>query len=255
MAVIVGIDGTGSAFIPGEGRDREYDVSFANSFVRRICNNAGTRARYFRGPVALGGGLPEAIDGGFQFIMQRRGYRRPSTASAFLADGFGLSRPGSIASAAAAGGEEILLTGYSRGAAGAIALAKRLKDVSVPVRALLLFDCVDRHLAIDADVIPNNVGYVMHVIRDPQSGSRESFDNDGMRYTPPTVFPNAYSFMCTHGGMGGCPWIPPPGVATTTLIDEGGTDGITTISYAQDALVSQQVWGHVQPFMREHGFI
>lgn len=255
MAVIVGIDGTGSAVIPGAARDREYDISFANSFVRRICNAAGTRARYFRGPVALGGGLPEAIEGGFQFIMQRRGYRPPSTPSAFLADGFGFARPGSMASAAAAGGEDILLTGYSRGAAGVVALAKRLKDANVPVRALLLFDCVDRHLAIDADVIPNNVGHVMHVIRDSRSSSRESFDNDGLRYTPPTVFPKAYSFMCTHGGMGGCPWIPPRGVPDTALIDEGGVDGITTITYQQDARVSQQIWGYIQPFMREHGFI
>ncbi|MDI1242137.1 MAG: hypothetical protein PSX80_09485, partial [bacterium] len=250
MAVVVGIDGTGSAFIPGSGRDREYDISFANSFVRRICNTAGSRGRYFRGPVALGGGLPEAIDGGFQFIMQRRGYRTPASPSAFLADGLGLSRTGSMASAAAAGGEDIVLTGYSRGAAGVVALAKRLKDVNVPVRALLLFDCVDRHVAIDADVIPNNVGNVMHVIRDPRSGSRESFDNDGMRFTAPTVFPAAYSFMCTHGGMGGCPWTAPVGTTTTSFIDEGGVDGLTTITYLQDAQVSQQVWAHVQPFLR-----
>ncbi len=255
MAVVVGIDGTGSAFTPGSGRDREYDVSFANSFVRQICNAAGSRARYFRGPVALGGGLVEAIDGGFQFIMQRRGYRAPASPSAFLADGLGLRRPGSMTSAAAAGGEDIVLTGYSRGAAGVVALAKRLKDVNVPVRALMLFDCVDRHVAIDADVIPNNVGHVMHVIRDSRSGSRESFDNDGMRFTPPTVFPAAYSFMCTHGGMGGCPWTVPEGTAATSFIDEGGVDGLTNITYLQDAQVSLQVWAHVQPFLRTHGFI
>ena len=255
MAVVVGIDGTGSAFVPGAGRDAEYDTSFANSFVRRICNSAGTRGRYFRGPVALGGGLSEAINGGFQFIMQRRGYRAPSSPSAFLADGLGLPRVGSMSSAAATRGEDIVLTGYSRGAAGVVSLAKRLKDVNVPVRALMLFDCVDRHVAIDADVIPNNVGHVMHVIRNSSSGSRESFDNDGMRFSPPTVFPAAYSFMCTHGGMGGCPWTVPAGIAPSSFIDEGGVDGLTNITYLQDAQVSQQVWSHVQPFLREHGFI
>jgi len=110
-------------------------------------------------------------------------------------------------------------------------------------------------LAIDADVIPNNVGHVMHVIRDPRSGSRESFDNDGMRFSAPTVFPAAYSFMCTHGGMGGCPWDVPAGTAPTSFIDEGGVDGLTNITYLQDAQVSQQVWAHVQPFLRTHGFI
>lgn len=228
MAIVVGIDGTGSAFMPGSGRDREYDASFANSFVSRICRNGGVNKRYFRGPVALGGGLVEAIAGGVEFIKSR------------LAGGVD---------------EPILLTGYSRGAAGAIAVAARLKRDGIDVEALLLFDCVDRHLAIDADVIPNNVGYVHHVIRDPKSSSRESFGNDGMRYLAPTVFPAAYAFMCTHGGMGGCPWTPKPGQKMSDLIDEGGIDGMTKITFAQDELISQDVWNQSTGFMRNHGFI
>lgn len=228
MAIVVGIDGTGSAFIPGSGRDREYDVAFANSFVARICRNGGPNKAYFRGPVALGGGLPEAIAGGIQFIRSRRAARVM---------------------------DPILLTGYSRGAAGVVAMAARLQREGIGVRALLLFDCVDRHLAIDAEVIPNNVEHVYHVIRDPNSGSRESFGNDGLRYRPPTVFPEAYAFMCTHGGMGGCPWTPAAGQRQTDFINEGGTDGSTRITFAQDAAVSQQVWNHCQSFMRTHGFI
>ena len=228
MAIVVGIDGTGSAFLPGSGRDREYDVSFANSFISRICRNSGPNKAYFRGPVALGGGLLEAINGGLQFIRNRRAARVM---------------------------EPIVLTGYSRGAAGVVSLAARLQRERIDVRAIMLFDCVDRHLAIDADVIPNNVGFVYHVIRDARSGSRESFGNDGMRYNRPTVFPNAYSFMCTHGGMGGCPWTPEPGQRMSDLIDEGGTDGMTNITFANDAAVSQQVWAHCEPFMRTHGFI
>ncbi len=228
MAIVVGIDGTGSAFLPGSGRDREYDIAFANSFVSRICRNGGPNKAYFRGPVALGGGLPEAISGGLQFIRSRR---------------------------AAGVREPIVLTGYSRGAAGVVSMAARLQRERIDVRALLLFDCVDRHLAIDAEVIPNNVGFVQHVIRDPRSGSRESFGNDGMRYQAPTVFPAAYTFMCTHGGMGGCPWTPGPGQRLTDRIDEGGTDGMTNITFAQDAQVSTQVWNYCLPFMRTHGFI
>ena len=146
-----------------------------------------------------------------------------------------------------------MLTGYSRGAAGVVSLAKKLKNDGIYVRAMLLFDCVDRHLFIDAAVIPNNVGYVMHVIRDPRSGSRESFSNDGMLYNPPTVYPNAYTFMCTHGGMGGTPW-DATGHSPSEIIDEGGIDGKTNITYGDDAKVSEQIWDFVQPFIQTHGF-
>jgi hypothetical protein len=227
MPIIVGIDGTGSAFTPGEQRDRDYDVAFKDSFVSRICKPESANKKYFRGPVALGGGLVSAINEGFNFItMRRRGLPN----------------------------EPILLTGYSRGAAGVVSLAKKLQNAGINVQAMLLFDCVDRHLFIDAEVIPNNVGFVHHVIRDPRSGSRESFSNDGLRYTPPTVYPAAYTFMCTHGGMGGCPW-DATGHSPTELINEGGVDGTTNITYADDALVSAEVWAFCQPFMRTHGFI
>ncbi len=228
MAIVVGIDGTGSAFVPGSGRDREYDTTFANSFVSRLCRNGGPNKMYFRGPVALGGGLVEAISGGLQFIKARRAARVV---------------------------EPVLLTGYSRGAAGVVSLAARLQRERIDVRAILLFDCVDRHLVVDADEIPNNVGFVYHVIRDPRSGSRESFGNDGMNYRPPTVYPNAFSFMCTHGGMGGQPWTPGPGQSMSDIINEGGTDGRTNITFANDAIVSTQVWSHCQNFMSTHGFI
>ena len=228
MAIIVGIDGTGSAVTPGAERDKQYDIDFKDSFVRKICLTGKPNSAYFRGPVALGGGMMAAINGGYNFIKQklRAGINEP-----------------------------ILLTGYSRGAAGVVSLAAKLQDDRINVRALLLFDCVDRHMFIDAEVIPNNVGYVHHVIRDPLSGSRESFSNDAMAYRPPTVYPAAYKFMCTHGGMGGCPWTVPSGVSDTTFIDEGGVDGLTNITYKQDAFVSKQVWQFCQPFMTKHGYI
>ena len=226
MPHLVGIDGTGSAVTPGASRDREYDIAFANSFVSRLCKPVTRNKRYFRGPVALGGGLVDAITDGFNFLRERH-RQSPS--------------------------EPVLLTGYSRGAAGVVSLAGRLQREGINVRAMLLFDCVDRHMFIDAEVIPNNVGYVMHVIRDPRSGSRESFSNDGLRYRPPTIYPNAYTFMCTHGGMGGTPW-DATGHSATDIINEGGVDGATNITYGDDARVSEQVWTFVQPFIRTHGF-
>ena len=228
MAIVVGIEGTGGGTIPGRSRNARYDVDFANSFVKRI-TASGPHKQYHRGPVTLGGGLMDAIAGGVRFIEQKR------------RDGIQ---------------DHICLTGYSRGAAGAVVIAKRLKKKGIPVEALLLFDCVDRHLFIDADVIPDNVRNVMHVVRDPRSKSSVSFSNDGLRYHPAsTNYPAAYKFLCTHGGMGGTPWKMPAGKRPTDLIDEGFPDGMTTISYANDALVSAQVWNFVQPFIRQYGFM
>lgn len=228
MAIVVGIDGTGDAIVPGADRDIAYDITFANSFVRKLCGMGGVNKRYFRGPVALGGGLVSAIEGGVRFIEGRRRA--------------GVTDP-------------VVLTGYSRGAAGVVSMAKQLQRLRINVQALMLFDCVDRHLFLDADEIPNNVGFVQHVIRDPRSGSRESFDNDAMLFRPPTVYPAAYAFMCTHGGMGGLPWTPGPGQSMSDLVDEGGVDGATNITFANDALVSKQVWAYCQPFLNTHGFI
>jgi len=239
MAIVVGIDGTGSAFLPGSGRDKEYDVAFANSFVRQICNKTQGKKQYFRGPVALGGGLVDAINQGCSFIKSK--YQQSP--------------------------EPVLLTGYSRGAAGSVALAKKLKGVGIPVQAIMLFDCVDRHVVIDAEIIPDTVGNVLHVIRDPAASSRESFGNDGLSYhkgkTNYGIGPGdngtAYKFMCTHGGMGGCPWKPEPGQSPNDFINEGfgagWYDGATKITFAQDQTVSAQVWAFCVPFLQRHGFI
>ena len=228
MAVLVGIDGTGSAFLPGEERDRRYDAAFANSFVRRLVNARNLNHRYFRGPVALGGGLVAAINEAFTFVMSSR-QRMASP-------------------------ESVLLTGYSRGAAGVVCLAGKLKRAGVNVQAMLLFDCVDRHLFVDAEVVPNNVAHVMHVIRDPAGRSRRSFGNEGLKFSPPTVYPPPKKFMCTHGGMGGTPWALPKGSSPANFIKESFPDGETRVTYADDARVSQEVWSYVQPFIRTHGF-
>ena len=166
MPILAGIDGTGSDINPGAGRDQRYDAAFANSFVTKLCRNKNY-AGYWRGPVALGGGLVPAINGAVEYIEHRK-RNEPN--------------------------EPVLLTGYSRGAAGVVVVAKKLQRKNIDVKAMLMFDCVDRHLFIDAEEIPNNVGFVMHVIRDPAGGSRGSFGNDGMRYNPPTVYPAAYKF-------------------------------------------------------------
>lgn len=237
MPVLVGIDGTGSDFSPGKGRDSRYDQAFANSFVRRICNRGGAMALYRRGPVGGGGGLVDAVNAGFNHVIR-------------MLDG----KPN----------EPVLLTGYSRGAAGVVAVAAALQRRQIPVQAMMLFDCVDRHVAIDAEVIPNNVAQVLHVRRDPDSSSRESFGNDGTRWNPPTVY-NERFYMCTHGGMGGTPWLPERGQSQTDYIDEGlgvplangfsFRDGMTRITFRQDAWVSGKIWTEIQDFLNRHKFM
>ncbi|MFK7768339.1 MAG: hypothetical protein AB8B55_14040 [Mariniblastus sp.] len=228
MNLIVGIDGTGAAFTPSASRNRQYDLDFANSFVKRIAGRAGANHKYFRGPVAAGGGLVAAVSGGYSFIKRNVTNSRTP--------------------------KKVLLTGYSRGAAGAVAIAAKLKKANIAVDALLLFDCVDRHIVIDAEIIPNNVVECLHLIRDPKSSSRGSFSNDAMKYRVPTVV-NCYKFLCTHGGMGGMPWTKPNDKKGTDLIDEGGIDGMTTITYAEDVRVSGVIWQYIQPFCSKHGFL
>ncbi len=238
MAIVYGIDGTGSEATPGKSRDSAYDVAFKDSFVRRICLRGGGDALYNRGPLLLGGSLVDAIRTGLRHI-----------------EGKLKAKPGT----------PVVLTGYSRGAAGVVALAADLKAQGIPVLAIMLFDCVDRHVAIDAETIPDNVAHVRHVMRDPLTSSRESFGNDGRLYTSSkTQYWEKY-YMCTHGGMGGVPWTAPKGAKPTDFIDEGMgvlfgagvtnvRDGMTNVSYRQDEFASRKVWIESQPFLNKHGF-
>ncbi|HEY6400405.1 MAG TPA: hypothetical protein VI479_03285 [Blastocatellia bacterium] len=227
MSILVGIDGTGADVFPGQSRDARYAATFANSFVSRLCTEQRTpNKKYLKGPVLLGGLLEEAVREGHIFINTRR---------------------------QAGVNEPILLTGYSRGATGVVNIAKILERQNIDVKAMLLFDCVDRHAGIDAMVIPKNVGYVLHVLRAPESGSRGSFGNTARQYNSPTRYEEAI-FHCTHGGMGGVPWAAPAGQSQNDFIVESWPDGKTNVTYAQDTRGSERVWTYVKPFIGRHGF-
>jgi hypothetical protein len=223
IKILAGIDGTGSS------SREEYDRDFAKSFVTRLAWDCrDPNFGYWRGPSVVGHGLEEAVNGAFSFIkktvMSTRGSR------------------------------DILLTGYSRGAAGAVALAKRLKRIDLEVRAMLLFDCVDRHLWLDAETIPSNVKNVLHLTRSPESDSRPWFGNDALMCDPSSTKMKRYEFICTHGALGGVPASPKEGESPTDLIKEKG-GGTTKMTYAQDAIMSDTVWSFIKPFCTEHGFI
>ncbi len=240
MPIIVGIDGTDDSWLFTDARAKSYDEAFANSFVRKIAQGK-PNGLYLRGPVSDGRGLYVAISNAVSFIQAHKN-----------------SLPN----------EPVLLTGYSRGALGVVVVAKRLKALNLQVKALMMFDCVDRDSTFDAATIPDNVENVCHVIRDPAGKSRRTFGNDGLHYHPrSTKYDPIRKFMCTHGGMGGVPWVCPPGGNRNDYIDEGALEGFamtgsmiashfyhTNITYAQDEAVSRTVWTHVMPFLAAQGF-
>jgi hypothetical protein len=236
MAILFGIDGTGPF------SDSEYVTAFKRSFVRQMCS---TEENYCRGPQALGGGLPEAIAQGMKYIKGKRlqGDKSP-----------------------------ILLTGYSRGALGAVVIAKYLQNENIPVLALLMFDCVDRHLGYDAEYIPNNVENVFHVRRSPAAHSRLSFGNDGTKYSSPTKYEEKFYFG-THGAMGGTAWQPADGQSWGDYVDEGTGEAAantpyfnaiqytidvknykTNVTFNQDKAASSQIAKDIQPFSIKFGF-
>ncbi len=250
MAIIVGIDGTDGWWVNGPWRDKSYDENFKNSFVRKIAYGKGPNSKYERGPLTHGGNLDNSVSACYQFILQK------------------------IASGVY---DPILLTGYSRGAAGVVEVAKYLNRVRVPiaVEAMMLFDCVDRHVTFNTDTVPPNVKNVLHVMRDPAAQSREGFGNSGTKHFAATKYEPLKKFMCTHGGMGGCPWKPGKGQKQSDYIDEGmgvprltgvistpmgvspkfEGDGMTKVTFQQDAAISTTVWTYAVPYLQRHGFI
>jgi hypothetical protein len=242
MTVLLGIDGT------GVWSETDYARDFRHSFVNYIYHHTSARAkRYIRGPAATLADLQSGSDTPF-----------------LISEGF------TFVELAHDGHEDVLLTGYSRGAAAVVGVAQRLVGRGIRVTGLMLFDCVDRcPLGVDTMEIPTNVAEVVHVMRDPASESRESFANSGLLASPPTVYngvrvPSASSrghqrrFMGTHGAMGGVPWRSPVGGDPHTpdlYIDEGFPDDATRITFARDLACSTEIWSAVRGDLRRLGFI
>lgn len=223
MAIVVGIDGTGPFF------DSTYTEEFKDSFVRKICPDQNPNKQYYRGPIGPGGGLIEAVNNGYNYIIGRYGW--------------------------AGRDNRILLTGYSRGGLGVLVIAERLKAMNINVAAMMLFDAVDRHAVLNAPTVPSNVAEVLHVRRHPDTKSRESFGNCGTQAASPmmTKYKEEY-FNCTHGGVGGTPW-KADGKPLNTYIYEGIPDyQQTMVTYGDDAFISGQVHDYVKPFVKAHGF-
>jgi hypothetical protein len=221
--ILVGIDGTGPM------SDATYDKEMETSFVNRLAWKAGDNYGYWRGPIVTGGGLERAVNQAFHFIEEKVHSTRGLT--------------------------NVLLTGYSRGATGIVVLANRLQVSEITVRAMLLFDCVDMHASLDAATIPQNVKNVLHLTRHPDSGSRSSWGNDALWYYPDHTKMERWSYLCTHGALGGVPSSPSGDETAGDLVKESATVGKTNVTYADDARISAVIWADIQSFCLQHGFI
>jgi len=141
--MLYAIDGTGPSDNEAYARD------FTASFCRRVHLKLGfERSWYWRGPGLSGGGTSVIVDTVFRRVMNDR-HCRPETTD-----------------------QPIHLVGYSRGGLACVEVARRLERQRVPVRALFLFDAVDRCRDIDGSRIPANVEAVYHARRNPKFGER-----------------------------------------------------------------------------------
>ncbi|MFM2388920.1 MAG: hypothetical protein RLZZ437_475 [Pseudomonadota bacterium] len=177
MDLFLGIDGSG----PGD--DAEYKTAFSDSFVKRYWDKGSfTRRGYLRGPGMMGSETRGLVNSGRAWILDS------------IAD---LNRHKTP--------YRLFLSGYSRGGAAVTEIAFELKGKGIKVHTMLLFDAVDQSVLSNVDVVPSNVKYCYHAMRNPAAGSREFFGNCATKAAAGVKF-EKQTFWCTHGAMGGTPW-------------------------------------------------
>jgi hypothetical protein len=191
--LFVGVDGTG----PDD--DAQYATDFSNSCVRELSliwhtfnkNSAsGKQSYYLRGP-----NMPDTAP------------RTKDTAEKlveFILESVRLSTHQKTPL-------NIHLAGYSRGGAAVILVCNELKKAGVTVEALLLYDAVNMTWDVSGvDLVPDNVRYAFHAMPDPDIPTRPEFIRCGRaaQDKTKTMWITEDRFRCTHGGMGGVPWVP-----------------------------------------------
>lgn len=179
-----GVDGTGDA------DQRVYESTFEKSFVRELKSKIGGQfSSYSRGPTLWDQGV--------------RSLDLATSTWQHVRLCVGLARKNGI-------NYSVFLAGFSRGGAAVIHAARLLKEDGIPIKGLFLYDAVDRSFSVKSvKSIPGNVLNCYHAMRSPKAGSREIFDNCGLTVENPLVtkFVKNDTFVCTHGAMGGTPWV------------------------------------------------
>lgn len=174
ISILAAVDGTGPF------SDQVYEEKFQSSHVSKLCkSNSFQKSFHRRGPSA-------------------DGVKTDNKARELLTEILDFK-------ACQTGDVDIFLTGYSRGGAAVIHLAHLLKEKGIPVRAMYLFDAVDRTLERFNTTIPRNVEVCYHALRDPKANSRKWFDNCGTTTSVSTTRMLMKTFFGTHGAIGGLP--------------------------------------------------
>ena len=173
------VDGTGA------DSDEEYDRDMANGFCSRMAWEFG--GVYRRGPTTFD-------------VSQRT-----STIASEVFD--------KIIAARKDPKEPIYLAGHSRGGAAVIRVAEKLGERQIKVKALFLFDAVNRSLDVTFDDhIPPNVEMTYHARRDPSLASyyeadleaaerawRDCMRQTGWKYAGPLVDPSVLVYNVVFG--------------------------------------------------------
>jgi pimeloyl-ACP methyl ester carboxylesterase len=260
--VLICVDGTGPFF------NVDYAVSTAGSFVGMIYYGSHLPNRvYYRGPDFSGTG-PNMTQPMYVGMLIRELWRQ--------------------------GDHDIVMTGYSRGAAIAIETAAWLNQYLIRdgkparVEAMFLFDAVNRSPDLsETTYIPPNVHYCYHAMRDDSAGSRSNFGHCGTLMNGADTFLVLKRFYTTHGGMGGLLWgakglnvakeskdfvlqkaqgplVRGAGDYNRTQlaqikgaghIYETFPDGLTNVTVAEEKAGSDKVHNWMWPFLHKHGVL
>jgi hypothetical protein len=282
MTMLICVDGTGT----GEGtmadvvfqtknRAANYAVDNMGSFVGMIYYGSHLQNRkYYPGPDLTGTG-PNFI-WPYNLVQQIMEFWRQGDHQIFMT---GYSRGAAIViDAAAIMGDKALADQYP-------------EAQDAKIEAMFLFDAVARSVELPrAQNIPSNVKYCYHAMRDDSANSRRSFGHCGQGMDGVTFLAKR-KFYTTHGGMGGVLWgeqgLPDftkdrrapaeqaavarriadryftggpkldgsdldSWVLTNEFIFEGGIDGTTNVTVAQEKAGSKAVHHWMWPFLRKH---
>ena len=190
------IDGTGA------WRDKTYAQEMNHSFCHQLSVQLGASAFYQRGPSFDGMSDAYKMNCAIDWLKAARlkDYK-----------------------------VKLMVAGYSRGAATAIAVAEKLSFDNIPVDSMFLFDSVARHVLAYGRTISGNVAFCRHAMRSQDPAFVDKYEAKykalGMEFTSPLssnptrpffggvgrsfdkkVDYQSKIFLGSHGALGGVGW-------------------------------------------------
>ncbi len=162
------IDGT------GDDNDELYAKDMDRGFCKQLSLKLGSNAKYLRGPAQYGTETFKIADEMIEAILKYY-YSEPIDVTVNNSKQVDINQI--IADALKPKtAKPIFLAGHSRGGCAVIYIAQKLKEKGINVKAMFLFDAVERTVALltkgedllgsQFDEIPDNVGKCYHARRD-----------------------------------------------------------------------------------------